>query len=782
MFKKSSRSPGKLKITKEDKPVVEIKLPTKRKNEEVIIVRKSDPIIQKPSNGLKKLDVIIISVNYNDYLIVSLSNNVKVFDNITVVTSPDDLMCQKICEKFGVNCLVTDVMYENGANFNKGKAINKGIESIVDPNFILLLDADIVITDKIDIDELIDDNFYTSDRWICRDYNFYKRFIDGEIEISDIGKCENNKGLGFFQLFNINNNSIDKSKVFPEISDDAAWSDLMFRDKFTKRQTIKNDVIHLGDPYMNWNGRRTNRFLTDDEFMSILNRKSTFTICSYYFDFNNNPKQEKNLKKFINQFKNYEENLIIAIPENTKFNLKINCKIVRVPVDTNLWSKEILINKIVEQIDTDYFIWIDNDIIYNNTEWLNNLDTLFIKKDFVQLFSKINYLDESGKVTDIFESIISSGTNNVDDLLKSGFKPGGAWLAKTNIIKSNPLFEKMYVGGGDTVFVYGLFGEKNGWTLNQVRINNHEIYDEAINWINNFGKFKVGFLEEEVKHLYHGELKDRNYNTRYSKLSQYLTKVEEEEEEEISNIIEDYVDKKIVVYTCISGGYDNLKEVVNTESNIRYICFTDQDIQSETWEVRRIPEFLNYLEQTKRARCLKILPNLFLEEYEFSVWVDGNIQVIGDINKLVEENKKFYFSIPKHPDRICVYEESRAVISLKKDTEEIVNSQIKKYKDLEYPENYGLVQSNVIIREHNNENCVKIGQGWWDELLLNSKRDQLSFNFSIWKKDYKINIIKPSIISSEHFQIYTHIHKGDNKAKIRFDYDDIKNYINGLEV
>ena len=272
MFKKSNKNPGKLKVRSNnlEKPNFGIQLPLKMQGE-ITIVRKSDPIIQNPSNGLKKLDVIIISVNYNDYLIVSLSNNVKIFNNITVVTSTDDLMCQKICEKFGVNCLVTDVMYENGANFNKGKAINKGIESIVDPNFILLLDADIVITDKIDIDELIDDNFYTSDRWICRDYNFYKRFIDGEIEISDIGKCENNKGLGFFQLFNINNNSIDKSKVFPEISDDAAWSDLMFRDKFTKRQTIKNDVIHLGDPYMNWNGRRTNRFLTDDDFISILN-------------------------------------------------------------------------------------------------------------------------------------------------------------------------------------------------------------------------------------------------------------------------------------------------------------------------------------------------------------------------------------------------------------------------------------------------------------------------------------------------------------------------------
>ena len=276
MFKRSSRPAGKLKVRNSSKnselKIIETPLPLPDKLKgEITIVRKSDPIIQNSNNILKKLDVIIVSVNYNDYLLVSLSHNIKIFENITVVTSSDDLMCQKICEKFGVNCIITDVMYENGAKFNKGKAINKGIESIIEPDFILLLDADIIVNDKIKLENIIDDNFYISDRWLCKDYNSYKRFKDGEITIENIGKCENNKGLGFFQLFNINNNVIDKNKVFPENSNDAAWSDLMFRDKFTKRQTIENDIIHLGDPYMNWNGRRTSRFLEDDEFISILN-------------------------------------------------------------------------------------------------------------------------------------------------------------------------------------------------------------------------------------------------------------------------------------------------------------------------------------------------------------------------------------------------------------------------------------------------------------------------------------------------------------------------------
>jgi hypothetical protein len=66
----------------------------------------------------KKLDVVIVSVNYNDYLSVTLSHNSKIFDNITVVTSSEDILCQKMCEKFGVNYVVTDIMYDDNAKFN----------------------------------------------------------------------------------------------------------------------------------------------------------------------------------------------------------------------------------------------------------------------------------------------------------------------------------------------------------------------------------------------------------------------------------------------------------------------------------------------------------------------------------------------------------------------------------------------------------------------------------------------------------------------------------------
>ncbi len=592
------------------------------------IIRKKGEIVVPKESPLKfnRLDIIIISVNYNDYLLTSLSENIKVFENITVVTSSDDIMCQKICEKFGVNVVITDRMYENGAIFNKGKAINDGIISLPNPDWILLLDADIVVNQRIDVESLNIDTLYTSSRWICNEYNRYKNWKEGNIEITSIGSFEESRGLGFFQLFNFL-----KEKTYPETSDDAAWSDLMFRDKFPKRQKIENIVIHLGNAYKNWEGRKTQRFLTDDEFHSIFTKKSTYTICSYYFNFRNDIRQKENFIKFLKQFDGHYDKMIVGIVDYGDIDFEIPCKSIVIKGDSEkrIWSKEILINKIIDEIDTDYLIWIDGDLIYEDLSWLDNIDSVVKGNNFVQLFETINYLGENGEVLETHKSIMSSGRSDIDNLLGEGYKPGGAWLGKTSILKEKKLFEQMYVGGGDTIFVYGLFRNNQGWTIDRVREGSYKVYRESKKWIENFISGKVGYFNASISHLFHGILTERNYNNRYNKLSDLVRKNE------------------IVVYTCISGGYDNLKEIINPEPEVDYICFTDDiKLHSETWDIKILPGFTELLNQTKKARCIKVLPHLFLSKYKTSVWIDGNIEIIGNIKELISENLKNYFAIP----------------------------------------------------------------------------------------------------------------------------------------
>lgn len=82
---------------------------------------------------------------------------------------------------------------------------------------------------------------------------------------------------------------------------------------------------------------------------------------------------------------------------------------------------------------------------------------------------------------------------------------------------------------------------------------------------------------------------------------------------------------KIVCYTCITGGYDRLKEPLVVSKGIDYICFTDNPfLKSKVWQARPIPKELDYLSNVKKQRIVKICPHRYLKEYDISIWVDGS--------------------------------------------------------------------------------------------------------------------------------------------------------------
>ena len=94
------------------------------------------------------------------------------------------------------------------------------------------------------------------------------------------------------------------------------------------------------------------------------------------------------------------------------------------------------------------------------------------------------------------------------------------------------------------------------------------------------------------------------------------------------------------------------------------------------------------------------------------------------------------------PIRKCIYDEERVVLAMKKDVKENTNPQINRYKKEGFPKNYGLLQSNILIRRHNSPDCIKLMEDWFEELKNGSHRDQLSFNYILWKnQDVKVKYL-----------------------------------------
>jgi hypothetical protein len=131
---------------------------------------------------------------------------------------------------------------------------------------------------------------------------------------------------------------------------------------------------------------------------------------------------------------------------------------------------------------------------------------------------------------------------------------------------------------------------------------------------------------------------------------------------------------RIVCYTCITGGYDVLKDPAIVPDNIDFICFSDAYIQSSIWKCVPIPEELKYLSTVKQQRIVKICPHRYLSDYDISIWVDGNIAIIGNLNNFILQYDLNICSlyIRKHPSRNNVYDEAKTIITLNKESLDIV--------------------------------------------------------------------------------------------------------------
>lgn len=222
-----------------------------------------------------------------------------------------------------------------------------------------------------------------------------------------------------------------------------------------------------------------------------------------------------------------------------------------------------------------------------------------------------------------------------------------------------------------------------------------------------------------------------------------------------------YVDNnkssEIIVYTVISGNYDILRNPAILSKNCRYICFTDQKLTSNVWEIRSIPEELSTLSQVKRQRMLKILSHKYLPSHQWSVYIDANIQIIVEVDTLISNFcKNAEFSTIKHPVRDCIYEEEKKVISIKKDLACNTNTQIQRYRAEGFPEHFGLNETNLLVRK----NCSKVTRlekVWATEVQNGSHRDQLSFNYCLWKLNYSVNSLDKDLVRhSKHFNYFNH--------------------------
>jgi hypothetical protein len=201
---------------------------------------------------------------------------------------------------------------------------------------------------------------------------------------------------------------------------------------------------------------------------------------------------------------------------------------------------------------------------------------------------------------------------------------------------------------------------------------------------------------------------------------------------------------RIAIYTCITKNYDTLKIPLVVDNRLQYFCFTDNQLSVVSpW--RFLPLCQKDLSAKDQNRYVKMHPEKYFSEYDATVYVDGSIQIVGDIYPLIievlTEPENIYMY--RHWHRNCVYAEAAACAHYSHDWIWTIASQMRRYSSAGYPVQNGLFEANVIIRKNSIDVRVLMDQ-WWTEYMRTAKRDQLSLPYVAWRLGIKLGSLGES--------------------------------------
>jgi lipopolysaccharide biosynthesis glycosyltransferase len=214
--------------------------------------------------------------------------------------------------------------------------------------------------------------------------------------------------------------------------------------------------------------------------------------------------------------------------------------------------------------------------------------------------------------------------------------------------------------------------------------------------------------------------------------------------------IEEYLSQKQrrnstrVIYTCIVQGYDELMQPYYIAADWDYVCFTDDpDLISQgnvgVWEIR--PMSNTQSSATRTNRWCKMHPHVLFPEYEESIYVDGNINILSDyiFNQITKRGARVL--LPEHFARNCIYKEIETLLRSRRISSEDKSVLVTHRQFLEqegFPEEFGLSENNLIYRRHHDDSIVKLMRAWWDMYGKYSSRDQTVLAYVFWKNELSL--------------------------------------------
>ncbi len=234
-----------------------------------------------------RLEAVTVCVGYADFLDETARVNRHHFDQWIIVTDAKDTATHDVCHRHNLEMIRTDDFYRCGDEFNKGRAVERGLAMLSHNDWILHLDADIALprdfTESLEDAHLDEQCIYGVDRFMLKSRAEWDEFKANHARSFHCYVTPGNRTvgarwadvrygyvpIGFFQLWH---GSADhrkgiRTRRYPDNHQTAARADVKFALQWDRRhrQLIPEIfVAHLesqdAPTGANWKGRKTRPF------------------------------------------------------------------------------------------------------------------------------------------------------------------------------------------------------------------------------------------------------------------------------------------------------------------------------------------------------------------------------------------------------------------------------------------------------------------------------------------------------------------------------------------
>ncbi|MCZ6672707.1 MAG: hypothetical protein O7C75_07185, partial [Verrucomicrobia bacterium] len=219
--------------------------------------------------------------------------------------------------------------------------------------------------------------------------------------------------------------------------------------------------------------------------------------------------------------------------------------ILKLRGDDVMWQKERLLNLVIDRLpeECDRVAWIDCDVIFESKDWVSHAINALDHSALVHLYEhRVNlpkdtapedlYSENSSKFSDLQTPsaiyLMSRSKATDDDFRRAGVPVGLrstvglAWASSRKILKRHGLYDACIMGGADRAIIGAALGRFD-LGIEALKMTGARM-EHYLSWARRFHdavKCRVGHIPGRAFHLWHGELQDRQYESRLDVLNQH---------------------------------------------------------------------------------------------------------------------------------------------------------------------------------------------------------------------------------------------------------------------